>query len=136
MSAREHLEWAASLGLLIPAAVVIEILRTEGEPDIVSTVQAARLLGYSPKWWRVRCARGLIDGAYLDGERWRLPITAGRAYILKRRGHKDKAKVLRGPNRKAQTAQAGNARRASGEAGPLVHGGPTPIRRVTLHVDP
>lgn len=86
------------------------------EPEELSTVQAARLLGRSPKWWRLKCAAGAIEGAYQDaGERWRLPTIAARSHISRRRSRQKKLSILRGPRRKAPPARS--ARNGSREVG-------------------
>lgn len=83
----------------------------EAGPEIVSTVQAARILGYSPKWWARKCGAGEVDGAYQDEGYWRLPLSSGRALILKRQHS-----CRRGPSKKAPPAFTASAR-AKGVSG-------------------
>lgn len=63
---------AARLSALMHNAI------TDFGPPEMSTVQAARLIGRSPKFWRTAADAGEIDGAYKDDRengtgRWRLP---------------------------------------------------------------
>lgn len=56
--------------------------KTPEMPEVLSTVQAARLLGYTPKRWRRWAEQGRVDGAWQDGDgRWRLPREACRAHL-------------------------------------------------------
>lgn len=103
MSAREHLEWLASHGGLIPATAVLavldEALTEETGPEFISTVQAARRLGWSPKWWAARCIAGELDGAWQDEGYWRFPLKSAHALILRRRSRKG---GRRGPRKQPQ----------------------------------
>src|SRR5687767_4197474 len=118
----------------MPASVLLRLLDEPPDrgPDIVSTVQAAKLLGYSPKWWRVRCADGLIEGARVDGGRWRFPLAAGRAYLAARSRPKDRLRgVLRGPRKSTPARHSGAS---PGEARPMVERGLPTVRRQPLHI--
>jgi hypothetical protein len=78
-------------------------------PEEISTVQAARFLGRSPKWWRVACVAGDIDGAYTDAVgRWRFPTAAARAYRarLANQTTARRDRIFRGPNRRGRMARA------------------------------
>lgn len=52
-------------------------------PDVLSTTQAARWLGKSPKWWRSAADTGRLEGAWQDAEGgpWNLPVASCRAYL-------------------------------------------------------
>jgi hypothetical protein len=53
-------------------------------PEMLSTTQAALLLGGSKSEWRKACARGLIPHAVKDASNdWRLPNEAAREYYAK-----------------------------------------------------
>ncbi|MGH2603713.1 MAG: hypothetical protein ACRDJ9_30560, partial [Dehalococcoidia bacterium] len=76
-------------------------------PEMLSTVQAARWLGHSPKWWRAAADGGYIEGAWQDedGGPWNLPARSCREYLrrlqqtgIERRGR------LRGPRGPRKTA--------------------------------
>lgn len=65
---------------------LVETARVDDDgPENVSTVEASRILGYSPKRWRVWCEAGKVDGAWQDSEqgRWRLPLASCRAHLLR-----------------------------------------------------
>lgn len=53
-----------------------------GGPEVLSTRQAADLLGWTPKRWRGWAKDGKIEGAFQDEkDRWRLPNEACREFI-------------------------------------------------------
>jgi hypothetical protein len=117
-------------------AVIDRAPAPEG-PEDVSTAQAARILGRSPKWWRLRCTEGVIEGAYQDEGRWHFPLRAGRAYIARRsnRSTPIAQRGRRGPN-KASSTQTGRPRPAHREAGPVADGGSPSVGRVALYRAP
>jgi hypothetical protein len=105
-------------------------------PENVSTVQASRTLGRSPKWWRMRCGEGVVEGAYQDDGRWYFPLRSGRAYLLRRANQQTPTRRgRRGPN-KAQTAEAPRARAAAGEKRPVLDRRPSAVAGPALHRDP
>jgi hypothetical protein len=106
-------------------------------PENVSTVQASRLLGRSPKWWRIRCTEGVIEGAYQDEGRWHFPLRAARAYLARRSNASTptKRRGRRGPN-KAPTTQAARAGSAHRNAGTVDDGGYATVGRIALHRAP
>ena len=94
---------------LLSVKTVLKLLDREGEgdgPENVSTVQAARILGYSPRRWRVWCEAGRIAGAWQDSERgyWRLPLAACRAHLLRLNNRQPGAR--RGPWKQAERKSA------------------------------
>lgn len=51
-----------------------------GGPEVMSTAQAARVFGWTPKRWRAWAESGRIAGAWRDDRgRWRLPKAGCRA---------------------------------------------------------
>jgi hypothetical protein len=115
-TAREHLEWLAAHGGMVSASAVLavldEALTEERGPEFVSTVQAARKLGWSPKWWAARAVAGELDGAWQDEGYWRFPLASAHALILQRRQQRQKS-VRRGPRPKAPRTPASPARAES-----------------------
>ena len=74
-------------------------------PEILSTVQASAIIGFSHSYWRDRAAKGTIEGAFQDGERWRLPTASCKKYVaglqLNYQGKLLRGRSgLRGPRRK------------------------------------
>lgn len=106
---RKFLSEHADSDLLSVATIKrhLEIMGEDG-PENVSTVQAAKILGYSAKRWRVWCEAGKVDGAWQDTDSgyWRLPITACRAHILRLRNKPSKPGARRGPwlNKQSRSA--------------------------------
>ena len=74
-------------------------LEGAGEPENVTTGQAAKLLGGSRKFWERQAPH--IDGAFKpngpDGN-WLLPTAACRAHLLRLKNQRKKGE-LRGPRR-------------------------------------
>lgn len=68
---------------------------------ILTTVDSAKIFGYSSDTWAKWASDGLIEGAYQDGPRgiWRLPYEGVEARIERVRADKAKRKVgrRRGP---------------------------------------
>lgn len=104
MSALKKVLEAMPSGSLVPRDWVLKNLdRVESDcPEVLSTVQAARVIGYSPKWWRVRCERGEIE-AWQDSEGgpWRFTAEAARKHLAAKQVKK--ATGRRGPYRKEKT---------------------------------
>lgn len=82
-----------------------------GGPEYITPADAARLLGWSPRYWAQHARRGDVAGAIQStGGQWRLPIEACRAHIRAMRrkpapvsqGPRLVRSVPRGPQRKAQ----------------------------------
>lgn len=80
-----------------------ELLEADGSV-MVSTVDASKILGHSPDWWRRAAPE--IPGAFqeADGGPWTLPLGACREHVLRlskagklRRRDGERAKRLRGP---------------------------------------
>lgn len=72
----------------------------EGEGDVVvSTVEAARILGHSSEWWRRAAPE--IEGAYQpeNGGPWSLPLAACRQHLAELR-HRGKLRYRRGEDAK------------------------------------
>lgn len=69
--------------LQVPAGKLREALnRANGGPEILSTSQAAELLGWTTKRWRRWAKDGKIEGAFQDEKDcWRLPNEACREFI-------------------------------------------------------
>jgi len=57
--------------------------RREDPLRVLSTVEASRELGFKPATWRQWCEEKRIEGAFLCDGRWRIPLTAARAHILR-----------------------------------------------------
>jgi hypothetical protein len=106
MSAKDELDRLEKWGAMVPASSVrkiVEELMAERGPEFMTTVDAARVLGYSPKRWRVWCEGGLVEGAWQDSDngRWRLPLASARAHLLRLQQSKraPRKSGRRGPNR-------------------------------------
>ena len=69
-------------------------------PEILSTVQASAIIGFSHSYWRDKASNGLVEGAFQDGDRWRLPTRSCKKYVAQLQAHHRRS-VLRGPRRKA-----------------------------------
>ena len=75
-------------------------------PEILSTVQASAIIGFSHSYWRDKASNGLVEGAFQDGDRWRLPTASCKKYVAQLQVNYQ-GKVLRGrcgprgPRRKA-----------------------------------
>jgi hypothetical protein len=92
-------------------------------PDHLSTVQAAQVIGGSPRKWREWAEEKLIEGARKDeGGNWRLPNGAAREHF---------ARVLSGEP--AQKSQRGGARTA---VSPQARGRRGPRKKATLAAVP
>ena len=81
---------------------------TTDPPELLSTVQASRIIGFSHSYWRDKAAKGLIDGAFQEGEgeSWRLPLKACRAHVGRLQAQHRKGRLRgrcgpTGPRRKA-----------------------------------
>lgn len=88
----------AALAILPDDAMVTITLRkadllraldiTSDAPEILSTAQAARMLGYTTRRWREWAVAGQIEGAWQDDDgRWRLPRRACERWIARRATH-------------------------------------------------
>ena len=86
---------------------------TSDPPEILSTVEAKAIIGWSHSYWRDKASRGLIEGAFQDGERWCLPFSSCKKYVatlqLNYQGRvlrgRSGPRGPRGPTKKASWAQ-------------------------------
>ena len=80
---------------------------TTDPPEILSTVQASQIVGFSRSYWAQRAKAGDLDGAFADeGERWRLPLKACKAHVGRLEAQHRTGRLRgrcgpRGPRRKA-----------------------------------
>lgn len=69
-------------------------------PEVVTTVQASRILGKSPEWWADAAKAGHVTGAWREGKGapWNLPLRACRSHLAGLSHRKSKSRsVRRGP---------------------------------------
>jgi hypothetical protein len=129
MSLREELE-AMERWQTVGVAWLLERLEEIEEPEEVTTRGASERLGRSVKFWRMAAESGAIEGAYRDSEDspWRLPLASCRKHLLRKQTRKG---GLRGPTRKATSAQTARPRSPGIPEGPVLErrfktmGGPT-----------
>jgi hypothetical protein len=63
-------------------ALQAALTMAQGGPAVLSTSQAARLLGYTAERWASWAKAGRLDGAYRDEQgRWRLPNPSCRSLL-------------------------------------------------------
>src|SRR5687768_3860208 len=101
MTARERLQMYAEDGAMIPGKLALQLAESidrDAGPMILSTVQAARQLGFSPRWWAEKCAADEIPGAWQEEGYWRMPRESAHALILRKSNHRKG--VRRGPSKK------------------------------------
>jgi hypothetical protein len=93
LGALAHLPDDAQITITVRKADLAKALETRaGGPLIMTTTQAAHILGYTPERWRRWAQSGAIPGAYQNSEEgaWHLPRGACEQHIanLGRRGTK------------------------------------------------
>lgn len=84
---------------------MLDTVRRQQMPENLSTVQASKYLGYSPRQWRIWADNGEIVGAWKDSGTgpWRLPAESCREQIRAKQERTRKSS-FRGPYKKRQAA--------------------------------
>ena len=65
-------------------------------PEYLSTVQASATFGWSRGYWAQKAAENAIQGAFQEGDRWRLPLVGVKKYVAQLQ-LRYRRSVLRGP---------------------------------------
>ncbi|HKB54420.1 MAG TPA: hypothetical protein VKD22_10490 [Ramlibacter sp.] len=96
---------------LMPVRWIREQMKREAKrdgPEWVSTTQAAQLLGFAPKRWRIWAEDGRIPDAWKDeADHWRLPLAECRRHLLRLKAQRTGNRTgERGPYKKARTTLA------------------------------
>ena len=91
------------LPVTLPLRELIALVeRGSGVPRILSTAQAAKVLGYSTKTWLRRCKEGQLPGAFRDErDRWRIPREDAERFIAQQHNRNG---GIRGPRKRGPSA--------------------------------